>query len=542
MCFVIITISVIGYLLQANSSTLKEALMANKMAYLGACFLPLFITLVIFTVCDIRLRKLVTIIGFIISFIVYLIVLSTGQNELFYTSFSVYKEHGIMVLEKEGGIFHIILYLMILFYLSTGLFAIIWSYFKKKNVSIKNLSQLIFIEVITISAYGIGHFLKNDSYTIPMAYVLSEIPLIIITSRIYLYDINATVTDTVIRKGHTGYISFDKNFIFLGANKVAFNYCPELSKLRVDRALTKEEKIFDQFQDWLLSVKEYGTPISVLIENKEKDKFFKYTVDFLYAGEKKAGYQIIITDDTKNQAYIKLLNNHNSELSHDNTVKAEHIQAIQNKMILGMADMVESRDSLTGGHIKRTSEVVRILIEEMKEDENLKLTDDFCESMVKAAPMHDLGKIGVEDIILRKPGRFTDKEYEKMKLHAEKGAEIVHTVLNGIEDPEFQKIAENVAHFHHERWDGSGYPNGLKGEEIPFEARIMAIADVYDALVSKRCYKEKMSFEEAYNIIEAGMGIHFDDRLNKYFLKCRYKLENFYKDFDEDSDALFTLV
>lgn len=158
------------------------------------------------------------------------------------------------------------------------------------------------------------------------------------------------------------------------------------------------------------------------------------------------------------------------------------------------------------------------------------LDDEFCKYVIKAAPMHDLGKIAVDDAVLRKPGRFTPEEFEEMKKHAAKGAEIVHKVLADIEEPRFQIIAENVAHYHHERWDGSGYPEHIKGETIPLEARIMAIADVYDALVSKRCYKDSMSFEQAFNIIEEGMGTQFDERLNKYFLASREKLETYYKE------------
>ena len=142
--------------------------------------------------------------------------------------------------------------------------------------------------------------------------------------------------------------------------------------------------------------------------------------------------------------------------------------------------------------------------------------------------MHDLGKIAVDDAILRKPGRFTPEEFEKMKSHAAEGAKIVHEILDGTDDIRFHIIAENVAHYHHERWDGSGYPDGLSGEQIPIEARIMAIADVYDALVSKRVYKEKMSFEQADSIILDGMGKHFDKSLEPFYISARPKLEEYY--------------
>lgn len=147
--------------------------------------------------------------------------------------------------------------------------------------------------------------------------------------------------------------------------------------------------------------------------------------------------------------------------------------------------------------------------------------------------MHDLGKIAVDDSVLRKPGRFTPEEFEKMKAHAAEGARIVREILKGTDDPEFSRIAENVAHYHHERWDGSGYPEGLKGEEIPREARIMAIADVYDALVSKRVYKEKMSFAKADAIIMEGMGSQFDPALEPVYTAARPTLEKYYSSLEE---------
>jgi HD-GYP domain-containing protein (c-di-GMP phosphodiesterase class II) len=147
--------------------------------------------------------------------------------------------------------------------------------------------------------------------------------------------------------------------------------------------------------------------------------------------------------------------------------------------------------------------------------------------------MHDLGKIAVDDAVLRKPGRFTAEEFEIMKTHAKEGARIVHEILKETDDQAFHVLAENVAHFHHERCDGSGYPEGLKGDAIPLEARIMAVADVYDALVSKRVYKESMSFEAADKIIMEGMGKHFDPKLKGCYEAARPHLEEYYNSIDK---------
>ena len=156
------------------------------------------------------------------------------------------------------------------------------------------------------------------------------------------------------------------------------------------------------------------------------------------------------------------------------------------------------------------------------------MNEEFCRNLIKAAPMHDLGKIAVDDAILRKPGRFTPEEFAVMKTHAAEGARIVHEILKATDDQSFHIIAENVAHYHHERWDGSGYPEGLEGKDIPPEARIMAVADVYDALVSKRVYKESMSFEKADTIIMEGMGSQFDPALEPVYLAAKPNLEVYY--------------
>ncbi len=203
---------------------------------------------------------------------------------------------------------------------------------------------------------------------------------------------------------------------------------------------------------------------------------------------------------------------------------------MQENLVVGMATMIEGRDNLTGSHIKRTSDIVKFIVEEMKKDESGLTNHIFLQNVIKAAPMHDLGKITIDDQILRKPGRFTPEEFEIMKTHSAEGARIIREILKDTNDVRYLEVAVNIANYHHEKWDGSGYPEGLKGEEIPLEARIMAVADVYDALVSKRTYKEAFSFEEADRIILEGMGTHFDPSLQNYYERALGKIEEYYRD------------
>lgn len=196
------------------------------------------------------------------------------------------------------------------------------------------------------------------------------------------------------------------------------------------------------------------------------------------------------------------------------------VEKIQQSVISSLATVVEERDENTGEHIQRTSEYVRMLSDAMKADSRyVSVSAEFLNNVQLAAPMHDMGKIRIPDAILNKPGRLTDEEYAVMKRHSAYGAEIIEKTLRVIEEEDYYNVAKNIARHHHERWDGKGYPDGLKGGEIPLEARIMALADVYDALVSKRVYKEAFSKEKACEILREGAGTQFDPDLTRLFLK-----------------------
>ena len=239
-------------------------------------------------------------------------------------------------------------------------------------------------------------------------------------------------------------------------------------------------------------------------------------------------FGIILQSVTKNG--IDSVRNHMrvADLSEDLNRQLGSIVSMQEKVLYSMSDIIENRDIETGSHVRRTSEIVRLLTNAMLRDEQSGVTEDFCNSVVKCAPMHDLGKIAIPDTILRKPGKLTREEYEIVKKHPENSAKIIEQALTGIEDERLMKIAKNIALYHHERMDGKGYPCGLCGKDIPLEARIMAIADVYDALVSERCYKAPMDAREAYITIEESMGTQFDISLNKYFIECREQIESYY--------------
>ncbi len=204
----------------------------------------------------------------------------------------------------------------------------------------------------------------------------------------------------------------------------------------------------------------------------------------------------------------------------------QRITQLQQDIIITMANLIESRDGTTGEHVKRTSAYVNLLVNKMQEKGIYKetLTSTYIDYLKKASPLHDIGKLTVPDRILQKPGALTQEEYDLIKLHAQAGGQLIQENMNRIVDKEFVEIAQDLAAFHHEKWNGLGYPNGLKGEEIPLAARILAIADVFDALVSERQYKKGMTLDQAFGIMEKERGNSFEPVLLDVFLESKEEL------------------
>ena len=198
-------------------------------------------------------------------------------------------------------------------------------------------------------------------------------------------------------------------------------------------------------------------------------------------------------------------------------VKAQmaEISDSQRATIFALSKLAESRDDDTGHHLERVQAYCKLLGGAMHRDERYSevVTEEFLENLVYASPLHDVGKVGIPDAILCKPGKLTDEEFATMKSHTLIGAKTLKSVLDSYPGNAFVQMGLEIARSHHEKWDGSGYPDRLVGADIPLSARIMAVADVYDALTSERCYKKAMPHDDAMDIIVQGAGMHFDPYL-----------------------------
>ena len=222
----------------------------------------------------------------------------------------------------------------------------------------------------------------------------------------------------------------------------------------------------------------------------------------------------------QNKAAADFLRDQNAYLEKEVSERTKEVMAIQDVTILSMASLAETRDSDTGNHIRRTQYYVLALARALQSHPRFSeyLTEQNIKMLFKSAPLHDIGKVGIPDRILLKPGKLDPDEFEIMKTHTTLGRDALANAEKSLgTDVDFLKMAKEIAYSHQEKWDGSGYPEGVGGDDIPISARLMAVADVYDALISRRVYKEGMPHEKAYAIIQEGGGTHFDPDMVEAF-------------------------
>ncbi len=523
----VMALSNAGTLAVSMSRTLEEAILAKKIYYLGGCFLPAVMLLVITFMGNIRVKTRVKNLLFSYSILVYAMVLTIGYNDIYYKDCRIETIHGVTTIVPTYGVGHTFFYILLYGYMAAGVAILIYSLVRKNGVSHKNLWILLAMEIMTIAIFLLGRAIAPHLEPTPLVYVLNGWIFLYLSHRVTLYSVEDGIVSSLEKSAKDGYILFDNHMNYLGSSMLAKKILPALEECQVDIPLSRYDNL--AFIDiWLNQYRDDIDSPDAILPIDAGERHYECNIDRMWYAESAVGYVVEIQDCTERFNYLKLLSTYNTELEQEVQKKTEHISTIQQYVVLGMANMVENRDNNTGGHIKRTSGVIRIFVDTIKKNKLMNLSDAFCQDLIKAAPMHDLGKIAIDDMILRKPGALTDEEFAIMKIHAAKSAELVKGILHEVEEEHFVEIAVNVARHHHEKWNGKGYPDALAGEEIPLEARIMAIADVYDALVSKRCYKEPMSFERANEVMLESMGNHFDPGLKEMYVLSRERLEDYY--------------
>lgn len=532
MILIFTALSNISHYFAVTSKTLEAYLTSYVFYYIGNILSMIMIVLLIVELCGYKDKKYLQRGLFLYGLFLIILVITIDKSDLYYVSYEFRRDGNLAFLRKEYGPLHSLL-LILLFgtnILCTTMTIIAFLTKKAFSTRITIILLLMFFTSAVVYLLPKIFHLKQDG--LPFTFTVMDIMFIVIFKRASMYDMSDNLLRVYEQRSEYGYIAMDKKFRFVGASEFALKLFPELKNVRIDSKIEKcladnHCPLCNNLMPWVY--KWDGIHHQNLVYTKDDITAACSIKDIKYNG-KNVGFLIEMRDVSKQQKYIDLINTYNTQLETKVQEKTKKVLEIQDSIISGMATMIESRDNSTGGHIRRTSECIKIFVEQLMKPENnqWKFTDSFCKNLIKAAPMHDLGKIAVDDVILRKPGKFEPEEYEQMKKHSAEGAKIVSQVLFNVDDEEFVQTAVNVAHYHHEKWNGKGYPEGLKEKEIPIEARIMAFADVFDALVSKRCYKESFTFDKAFEIIKNDLGNHFDPELGSVFIQCRSKLENYY--------------
>lgn len=512
------------------SQTVETAILANKLLYVGGCYILPLLVIVLFKLCNLRLPKIAAVIMIAYSTLIMGLVMTIGYSGLYYKDVSLVMADGHSSLEKVYGPLHFLYPVMTICY---GVFLIVfalWAIKMRKKLPIRTAIGASFMGIGIIVTYVLEKMLNSEISFLSIGYLVAMIFIIRYFDRLNMYDMSSNIISSVEQRREYGYIVFDNKLRYISSDDYLKEIFPEIKAWTVDKCVAcSESLLYTEVIQCIADMEHDAFENKVL---KIDDKYFELNVNPIRHGRKQVGYLIEFVDRTLERKYYNSINSYNAQLKKEVAAKTENIMHIKDMMVLGMADMVESRDNNTGGHIKRTSAVVNVFADRLRNSScGLELSEKFLKMVAKAAPMHDLGKISIDDVVLRKPGKFTDEEYTEMKRHTTEGARIVTNILMGVEDEVFVRIARNVALYHHEKWNGKGYPTNISGSDIPVEARIMALADVFDALVSKRCYKEAFTYDRAFSIIEEDLGEHFDPALGRVFLECREDLERIYNEY-----------
>ena len=531
---ILVTVNSFGRFLMAVAQTLETARLGNLMVYIGSCFFPLIMVKILTVLCNRKLPRWVSAVLMLCSCFVLGLVLTIGHSELFYESSFLIKENGFSYLGRTYGPAYCVFPLMMCIYLSVIGYLLYKAIQKRNEISLRMVCAIVLFAVIISVFYIVETFTHTHFSFLSVGYLLTMLLFMYLFERINMYDMPANIITSIEAMKETGYIEFDSKYRVTGYNGRIRELFPEVeTKWHIDEKVPEDDSfLYNEVISWIYNRK----------ENEKKtirmdDRYYELYLRVIpYNHKPCVGYMLEMVDRTGEMKYMLAIQNYNSDLQNEIKKKTERLSNIRDMMVIGMASMVESRDDSTGDHIKRTYQVMRTFSQHlMSHLGELGITEEFLNLVTRAAPMHDFGKIAIDDAILRKQGRLTSEEYEEMKTHPQKGAEIVKNILTGVEEPRFVEIAVNVAHYHHEKWDGTGYPDGLKGTEIPMEARLMALADAFDAMVSRRCYKEAFSYDSAFEIIENALGTQFDPILGKYFLQCRASLEERYRQWEAES-------
>ncbi len=496
-----------GYLAIALSKSVEEAVLANKICYLGGCFVPPITLFLTCTICNYSIKSWLRAVMYLYSFAVYSMVLTIGINDIYYNDIFLDRYDNVTVLSHTYGIGHNFFYVILYGYIIAQVIILIYSLVKKTVISRKNLWALLLMVTINIGLFITGRYFNSAIEIMPLAYAIDSWIFLYMYRTGMAYNIEDNITSSFRKKETCGYIMFDKNMRYLGCNNIAVSIFPVLSECIVDKPIENVSEI----ENILLVLKKYIDGVEEKFGFESEDRHYECYIEKILYKKRICGYMIELRDDTDKWKYMNLLSLHNRELegvqveleqmvseqTEELRNKQEKIRELFVQTVTALSDAVDAKDRYTSGHSKRVAEYAKMIAMRMGK------TSEEQDKIYRAGLLHDVGKIRIPAEIINKPGKLTDEEYNIIKIHPVTG----HHILRGISDNNYIAIG---AKYHHERYDGKGYPIGLAGDKIPEVARILGVADSYDAMASNRSYRDALPQEVVRSEIEKGKGTQFD--------------------------------
>ncbi len=498
-------INSLGYLFEMRANSMELAIQALKFIYFGKAFGPFLFMLFMLEYCKIELPTIVKRILLSVHIIILLLVETCEYNNIYYSSIG-YSMDGFFphLVLGHTWLYNVYTALLICYFIIAPIICIVKvgrDKDKNKHHTVISLTVMLVIVATGLLAFLLG--LTNGYDTTAFSYVIAETIMLSILVNDNILETLVLAKDYVADNLAQGLVILDNSNNLLYSNESAKAVYPALQ--------TNDcEPVIDEIIELYKSGR-------FLISH---DNVYKVTKRNVVRRNSNI-CDIYVMEDFTNEYYYA------DRLQNDVRTKTAEISMMQRSIVISFAGMVEARDGDTGQHVKRTSGYVSILTRALMNKPEYRdfLDDETVQMIIDAAPLHDIGKIAVPDAILTKPGKLTKEEFDTIKKHTTIGAEIIEDTLKAVEQEKYLNIAIDMAHYHHEKWDGSGYPEHISGRDIPLAARIMAVADVYDALRSKRSYKEPFTKERSYEIIMEGRGQHFDPDIIDVFVQCREEIE-----------------
>lgn len=504
--------NIVGYTLEMEAKTQELAMQSVKMTYIGKPFVVFTMYVFVMEYCGVSIKKSRRNFFYAICVAIAGLVYTNEYHHLFYSSVSYTNDGLFPHLVLKHGIFYN-LYSVILLYYFVGMVYVCVRKYRQNDSEIirKQVSVLMVMVLFSCGCLVLFLFNLTNGYdTTALAYIVAVFLFERLMRKYKLFDTLTLAKEEAVEHMSNGLIVVNVYGDMVYSNDEA------------DRVLLYIRKHGNKGIEYLEELANnskymFVDECSQEDGNKHADSekcVYELTMHEIFRNENSYGKILLITEITDSYYYTERLQN---ELKK----KTREVISIQRDIIGSFASMIEARDGITGLHIKNTANLVKVLVNVMKNNPKYSgiITDEYAQMTAAAAHLHDIGKIAIPDRILQKEGKLTDEEFAIMKTHPVEGAKILENTIKGLESDAYYQIAHDMVLYHHEKYDGSGYPTGISGKNIPLTARIMAVADVYDALRSKRHYKDGFSKEKSMAIMEESKGTHFDADIVTIFLE-----------------------